>query len=441
MKEFPVTTRCGETPVGIYVQTFAAKPLLRSGEKLAGQIIASARNWAVSRGLEALFFAGEPRAKGVSLSVYPPAGGIDFEITGGRVSFGVKTSIAGPGYHHALIDLCDRLEKEVGLKWRWDACGDQTGYAGDRDKRALQEKHALRVEALCKTVGKYKTSGQSVTLHLPLDLARGECDGVATPAGPVPHSHFERALSVPEEMLECVSFLMPWHSDSLDDRFWADTLRAILWTLVEWRAPRTPWELHVQRAAAACYGRLSAAKRLEFIAAMAELNILAESPLGTVRPVAEGIGWKRRMRSFPITGPWQIRLPGYYVDEVENDTTDCVWFSDEEIRGSSFVVKRTVEGPLDWSEEYMDSPEHRIGKNIYYRISNEFQPLPDREDWVRVAAQYHTMRGDKTHHILLLSVYAERSEAVRRIEEIAGRVWFDPNCKTYESIPSSDAPL
>jgi hypothetical protein len=233
---------------------------------------------------------------------------------------------------------------------------------------------------------------------------------------------------------------MPWGSDSVDDRFWAATLRAILWTEVEWRAPRTPWERHVQSAAAACYERLSAAQRLEFIAAMAELNILADSPPGTARPVADGIGWKRRLRSFPVTGPWQINLPGYYVDEVENDTTDCVWFSDEEIRGSSFVVERTVEGPLDWTEEYMDSPERRIGKNIRYRVSNEFQPLPDREGWVRVAAQYQTMRGDKTHHILLLSLYAEKSEAIRRIEEIAGRVWFDPNCNTYESIPSRDAP-
>ena len=424
--------------MGIYVQTFAAKPFFRSGEKLAGQIIASARNWAVSCGLEALYFAGEPRANGISLSIYPPAGGIDFEFAGGRVSFGVKTSIAGPGYHRALIDLCDRLELEVGLKWRWDACGDQSGYASDRNRQVLQEKHALHVEALCKTVGKYKLSGQPVTLHLPLELARGAFDGVATPTGPVPHFHFERALCAVEEMSECISYLMSWRDDSIGSRFWADTLRAILWTKVEWRAPRTPWELHVQRAAATCYERLNATQRLEFVTTMAELRFLADSPVGTVRPAADGIGWKRRVRSFPVSGPWNINLPGYYVDETESDTTDCVWFNDEQIKGSSFVVERTVDGPFDWRQEYADSPERRIGKNVCYRIRNELEPLPDREGWVRAEAEYHSMRRDRTHDILLLSVYAERSRIVKRAEEVAGRVWFDPNCNTYESISCRD---
>jgi hypothetical protein len=410
--------------MGIYVQTFAAKPFGRSAGKLAGQIVTSARNWAVSCGLEALFFAGEPRADGVSLSIYPSAGGIVFDIADGRVSFGVKTSIGGPGYHRALIDLCDQLQNDVGLKWRWDACGDQTGYALERDKHALQSKYSHQVEAMCRLVEKHKNLGQPLALNMPVELVRGAEAGVATPAGPFPVSFIERALSVPEEMSECASYLMPWWDGSINARFWADTLRVLLWTEVEWRAPRTPWERHAQKAAFACYGQLNAGQRLEFEAAMTELAILANRPEGQTKPAADGIGWKRRLRCFPITGPWRVNLPGYYVDTDAGDATVCIWFGGDEIRASSCVFETKGEEAIAWSDEFRDSPEQRTGKNINYRIANELLPLKNQNGRCMASAAFYATRRNE-HQVLFLSVCADRKDVIGRMGEVAAGVWFD----------------
>src|SRR5689334_18198552 len=112
--------------MGIYVQCFSDLPQTRSALDIAVGLATSARDWATSRQIGDLLFVGEPSENGIWISFYPPNNGIGFEIANNRISFDSKTSIAGPGFHAALIDLCDRLERDLGLQWRWDVGGDQT---------------------------------------------------------------------------------------------------------------------------------------------------------------------------------------------------------------------------------------------------------------------------------------------------------------------------
>jgi hypothetical protein len=409
--------------MGIYVQCFADLPDGVAEDQLATRIAETARAWAESRGLQDLFFSSL-LANGVWLSFFPPAGGFALNWANGRIQFDAKTSVAGPGYHAALVDLCDRLQAEIGLKWRWDAGGDQTGYALDRDVPKLFRAFADQFYAFCEYYEAHSGTYKHHALNLPEGLAMDGHDGVATPLGPLPVNFFIDAKCQHSDPGPSARQVFPWW-DLASQLFWPNTLRALLWTDIKWRAPRTPWETFIVETVHRIAKRVDLADQPQINAALRELNEIVGKPDESIAPAKEGIGYHRHKKAFFLPGAWRINLPGYYTEQDEDDgSTTCLWFGTEEVRGSSFTVTLAEGGQLTWSEMFSRSAD-RKSSTLAYRVLQTPEPHETLAGHFTAWAEFHTGVRNGTADILLLSLFGPSAGVVQRLEAIANDVWFN----------------
>lgn len=408
--------------------TNVASSLTRQAPKnLASRLIDVARRWSADQGLQDLFYASSSDA-GVWLTFYPPAGGIEFDVEGYGISFGTKTSIAGPGYHAAIVELCDRLQSELEIAWRWGSGGDETGFALDRDFEALQDAFLDQAAAFGEFHRDQVGIAEGHAVNLPEGLAVDCFRDVATPLGPVRNQLFLDAPDSSEDAEALARQIFPWWSKALDQEFWMNTLRALLWTEVQWRAARTPWESHVRQAALALGARCGSSLDKDLARAVDELAELSGDPESFAIPAAEGVGYKRRKRAFLLPGPWRINLPGYYIELDEDDgSTTCLWYENEEIRGSSFTIQTDDAAANIWSAELEGEPD-RKGKGCTFRIQPHPSPSEDSPGYFNGLAEFVARDREGNVRLLVVSVYDAEENLTPRLVEIAENVWFDePN--------------
>jgi hypothetical protein len=406
--------------MGIYVQSFADLPGAAPEQGWLSHVIALSRTWAAQRGLEEFFYAS-CNGEEAHVTFYPVGGTFMFKIDGDRISLESKTSIAGPAFHAALIDLCDSLERSLFTRWRWDAGGDESEYALHRDRARLERAFIKQFEAYCDLYRRKGDSEEAFVLNLPTDLAFGGHTGVATPTGPFPLAHF--IYDDPAESEAKAKTVFPWWNSALDEAFWQSTLKALLWSEVEWRTPRTPWETFVARAALHAFTRIKTSPTLEIGLAAAELLGLQRST-DHQPPKADAPGWRRRPRGYYLPGPWRIVLPGYYADDLEDDgQTTCVWFGDEEVRGSSFTLSLKTPGVIPWSKAYEDSEEVAC-RRYKYRLR---PPQASQVEGFSIAfAECHALDDEGLGQVLTLSLFSSREDPLQRLDELARAVFFDP---------------
>jgi len=405
--------------MGIYIQCFTDTGATPQ-EQLGARIVESAERWARKRGLHELFFgvAGDTSA---TISFFPPSGTIRFDIARGRITFDAKTSIAGPGFHVATVELCDHLATDLNLRWRWDAGGDQTGYAKHRDFSQLETEFTEQFLAFC---GFYETaSGNGFALNLTEGLAIEGFDAVAAPMGPLPFAFFRNALHDTEHLVENARRVFPWWNKTADHEFWMNALRAMLWAEVEWRAPRTPWETFVLGAVNAAASHLDLGHEPELAAALHELNELSSSADVFVAPPAQGVGYRRGKRVFHLTGPWRINLPAYYIEQPEDEgTTICLWFGSEEIRASSWVHQDKQK--MSWHKTFSDCQEY-ASSTCRYRVSATQASTGDTTGFY-ASADFHATNNPAKGHLLHLTFFSFDPKAHERLSELAKEVWADP---------------
>jgi hypothetical protein len=412
--------------VGIYVQGYGTiRP--SSPDDFAARLIGCAKSWAAARGLDDLFYASSSDA-GAWLTFYPPAGGIAFEIGAESIGFGAKTSTAGPGYHAALIDLCDQLRAQLGIAWRWDGGADQTNYAVERNLVELKEAFLDQVLAWCEFHRDNVGPGETYALNLPEGWVADGYDGVATPLGIVPGQQFLDTLDDPSEAEALAKRIFPWWSLETDQEFWLNTLRALLWTEVEWRGARTSWETHVHSAALALGKRVGSFIDVPLRRAVDELAWLSIKGDDRTAPVNEGIGYLRRKRAFFLPGPWRINLPGYYIEQIEDDgNTTCLWFGEEEVRGTSFTMapkEGREEDGFIWGDELADQSDHD-GNGLTYRHDPAPRPSSNCPGFFDATAEFQTRAADGNTHLLILSLFSREENLIPRLEEIAKGVWLE----------------
>lgn len=239
----------------------------------------------------------------------------------------------------------------------------------------------------------------------------------------MPIAFFTNALHDIERLEENARRIFPWWDKHLDRRFWTDTLRAMLWTDVCWRAPRTPWESFAIDAANSAANRLDLTQQQDLQVGLCDLNKLAENPDDFTLPSAQGIGYRRKKIAYFLTGPWRINLPGSYVEQQEEDgSTICLWFGSEEIRGSSWTHKD--DHALSWHESLEGRPTH-VGSTCTYRVgvTKKSKEVPDA--YLASANFYATNQGEGKH-LLHLSLFTFDPNAHDRLTEIANGVWASP---------------
>lgn len=404
--------------MGIYIQSFGG---LRknAGPLDPSRVEEAAQRWAEARGLGPLFYS-VISSDCAWVSFYPPCGGIAFEVNSEKISFDAKTSIAGPGYHVALISFCDHLAQELGIDWRWDAGGDDTGYALGRDREGLSQAFVEQFDAFCDFYRSNNNEAELHVLNLEEGLALGGHRGVATLMGEL---SLEGFLAREEGLGYCPENVFPWWNDAIDADFWKRTLFATLWGEVEWRQARTPWEKHVHAAA------LNAAERAgsnEAAIALAELRAIQSRASNVfLTPDPGGIGWRKRPRGFFMPGPWRITLPGHYIESLEDEgNTKCLWFGDEEIRASSFTLSLKPSAEIGWGRDFQNEPES-IASTHRFRLNPRVKKSSTDGFWIAFA-ECQTIDAKGVGHLLVLSLLGNTVDLLPRLSDLAGLVWFDP---------------
>lgn len=412
--------------MGINVLCFADMPSGLEPSDVGLHLSKSARRWAAHHGLDDLFYSAEQGEEGAWLSFYPLGGEIRFAVSDRRIEFDAKTSIAGPGFHAALIDLCDQFEKDIGMKWRWDAGGDDSGYAIDRDFARLQRAFAGQFLGYCEACKDLLADDWHLGINLPEGLAVDVHDSVATPMGPLPVNFVVEASDEPHAAEDNARRVFPWWSKAADNQFRLNTLRALLWTVVDWRAPRSPWEEHVHKAVFRLAARCNLANEPDIETAIAELTVLSARADQFIPPSARGIGYGRHTRRFSLPGNWRIKLPGYYIEAEENDgDTVCLWFGSEEIRGSSLKFTFKDASSLQWPEPFQDSPEHVLDR-CSYRLAPIVEASEHHDGCFTAMALLRSIDSDGTGHVLVLTLFDMKPDLMPRLEFIASRVSFEP---------------
>jgi hypothetical protein len=359
------------------------------------------------------------------VSFYPSDGGVNFAVSKDNVSVGEKTSITGPGFHAALIDLCDHIARDIGLDWNWEAGGDETNFALTRDRESLERSFVDQFSAFCEH---YRRADPTLAYKLNLEIGMAiSVNDVATPLGVKPLEFFRSAPDDDHDRLASMAQeLFPWWRDTLDAAFWANLVRTAIWTTVEWRSPAgsyRQWEEHVHGAV------LQAAQRARDLGVQFDADIeaalreLAHFSPEMPQPPA-GVGYRRLARSFEIGGPWEITLPGYYVRSDEGDGTLCLWFGDEEVRASSFSYTPATPGELVWTSSSASYAE-RAMKLCKARVQTEPKRLQEGDGWIAFA-ECSTLDAEGRGHLLVLSLTHATPQISERLSELAGSVFFNP---------------
>lgn len=412
--------------MGIYVQSFADLPSRAPNGDWPAHVADVARDWAASRGLGDQFYASVDETS-AWISFYPPSGGISFQIANGRLSFDAKTSIGGPGFHAALIDLCDRLQHDLALVWRWDAGGDETGFARTRDRAALTEQFRDQFFGFCERY-RADSDARAFALNLAEDLALASTTGIATPMGERTRTFFLDAADGGDPDAAAAREVFPWWDDALDADFWNHTLRALIWAEVEWRRPQGPWEAFIHNACLHAFDeatRLGVAIDEAFAHAIAELKAIQQRNDSDFAPPRTDLpGYKRRSRGYFLPGNWRVAMPGYYIDRLENDATaTCIWFGNEEVRGSSFTVHLKEPGKWDWGERFASALEFNAGTHRF-RVDPAIKPTSDGWGWIGFA-NCVAFPTPSTAELLIVSLTAKhQDDMAERLHNICRDVWL-----------------
>ncbi len=258
-----------------------------------------------------------------------------------------KTSTAGPGYHHYVVEVLNRVGRTCGLDWSWDGA-DESGYALTWNYEGLQDKMAELLQHMASLFADYGSKGYSdLAVNMPAGWARPKGAGfVVSPVGPLSQEWWMEVSQADEDRLgQLAEEFYPWWDREEDAAFWRKTGSVLMWCEVPWHPPVDDREREVCEAALECFKRAGTMDPSIEVpkAEMNELQeLLARDPDAPAEPPrTAGIGYRRGTMAWPATGEWTVDLPGYFYEQIEEDGSEIVlWFDDRTVRLSSLTVSR-----------------------------------------------------------------------------------------------------
>lgn len=280
------------------------------------------------------------------VKLHPAEEDVEFLLSeDGWLICSAKTSSAGPGYHAFLVQLLE----EVGNRCDWDWCWkddvqefeDETGYHEHRDFQKLQLEMLEWLRGLARMLTE-KEGYQGCSICLPLGFHVAGDYFAASPLGYWNRSWFEEiARRKPVQLQKHGAAFFPWYEKGQTAEFWLKCGLTIAWVDLPWHAPTSERETKKYRLALSCFER---AKELSPSISMPddemnEIELLLGQPDAKTQPLAERIGFRRRLMVEQLTGSWTIRLPGYFYSNTENDGETAVfWFAGRTVNASSLTI-------------------------------------------------------------------------------------------------------
>ena len=272
------------------------------------------------------------------ICVVPFEENIELFVEAGAVVFSAKTSGAGPGYHEFLVAILDELEVELGLAWSFgEDEGDETGFRESREVGELRRAMAAQVRGLARIV--IERVGQGALVNMGLDFRPTVRAFAASPLGEWSAEWFESlAAASDEDVLAMAEDFFPWWNRELSGDEFAKFGMVVCWNDVRWVSPVGDAEELAIGTALDCFEQARAlGTRLEIPELVrAELKRLTSPEAPTHPPGPEGIGYRRRTVTVSLPGEWELDVPGYFHDAVEDDGGTLVyWLEQRTIRAST----------------------------------------------------------------------------------------------------------
>jgi hypothetical protein len=398
------------------------------------QLAAVFTDWARSRGIADITHVGVSGPSRVVVTVYPPAGPLAFTVDETTVGFDTKTSVAGPGYHAAVIDLCDALARALGLQWLWSLpggrSGDDTGYAVDRDAVRMEQEFVSQFTALIRSASQ-RAPGASSAINLDEDLiCAPEEGGVAAPLGPVDEEAWRALLHADaDEQTTAAREFYPWWEGPESSAFWTKTCLAMLWTEAVWRAPRNDCEKFVHGAI------FAAADRASDLNASSALPPRIDNAICELRQAIDtdvpatpgGIGYRRGAVAFHLfESSWWIEAPGHLIVEPEGADTVCLWFGGLALRATSFTAtKKDPEAPASWPDDLADAEEREAGA-LRRRVARQARRTKADDGWWFAIAACVKDEGGRIEELLLSLTSDDESTLITELHQLVGGVRFWP---------------
>lgn len=397
--------------MGLYVQTYAKLPRKKLFQKLIeDRLVAAAKEWVEQIGLKGFFKLYEKTASKVMFDFYPLNERLIFEIDNQNISFGIKTSTAGAGYHVRIIELLDWLETKLNLKWEWQLSGgesgDETNYAISRDFDNLRAQHFEQIIGIMNHVLSEMASYDSLLIYVKPDL-NIDFSGMAGPKGFVEKGLLDRfATDDRDAIVELWQEFTLWDVPEIDDNFWISTLTGLLWTEYRWReAFENAHDAYINSLIKICLNKISKENLPQKIKdAVSEFEL---TQTDEISPETQGVGYYKRDLTTHIFVNWKIKTPGYFYTHDENDGQTVVFhFDNTEIRSTSLTVGTNV-NEFTWPQDYSDS--ETINSDKYsYRINRELET--DKRQVFHASAFAVAKRNDGNLAVLMVTVTTTNEE-------------------------------
>jgi hypothetical protein len=137
----------------------------------------------------------------------------------------------------------------------------------------------------------------------------------------------------------------PWWNRELSGDEFAKFGMVVCWNDVRWVSPVGDAEELALGTALECFEQARAVGTRREIPELlrAELTRLASPDAPTHPPGPEGVGYRRRVVTVSLPGDWEVEVPGYFHDAVEDEGGTLVyWLEPRTLRAStlSFESKR-----------------------------------------------------------------------------------------------------
>ncbi|CAN5379409.1 hypothetical protein BH11PLA2_BH11PLA2_44890 [soil metagenome] len=295
------------------------------------------------------------------VAFHPAADDVDVRISsGGKLKLIARTSPAGPGYHAYLCTLLRQFALDFEFTWEEPPGDHDAGryfVAGDRARLDSAFHHWLSNR--CSQVLSKPSHTGSMSVGLSKRIKYLHPGPVLTPLGP---QSLEWLKAVAEDEHAGIHYF-PWREAVLNAEFYRNRAVTRMWLDCPWRPPLTEFEGEMfDEIAADLANALDMDEDLPLPwGAWKEIIACLETDAGkfTVEPIAPELkllvlkraaehpapplGYRRHPVRVPLTGGWQIEIPGPFATGWDDDGQTwnawdagrTIWFRGVDVEGQS----------------------------------------------------------------------------------------------------------
>jgi hypothetical protein len=397
--------------LGIYIKGEVSKPLF-SFRKEAFQFSAIQDYiTSYSSGLFKEFLSFSEDENTLYVTLHPSEEPVYFTRSENVIVCSAKTNSVGPGYHAYLVELIEKLGKNLKIEWQWDLeegeefYQDETGYYEHRNYEQLQLEMLRWLRALCRSYD--EDESKQIMVSLPAGIPRLRLDYFAiSPVGMWSKEWFNKVGSLePEDIRWAGDEFFIWWNKEMDAKFYKQTGIALLNVDCPWHIPIDDKEKKSLAMSDQCFEQ---ARKIDPFIELPEedwvtvKNLLAEAD--TEIPETE-YGYRKHLMTFDLAGDWLIDLPGTMYESTDEST--LVHYDHiRTVRSLAYTISNKEKTDAEFAETFFDNNKNVIIETLYSEADLEGKAIIFYSIDKDLESEYWTLQGVKVkdHRFLLSTI-------------------------------------